>query len=209
MIDVAIRLENMAEIEQKLDKLNANAANEIKKAVNETARKTKKELAEDARRRYTAKRPKYSDAMQIRGATVSNLTAELTASTPPIPLVDGGTDGSKANFKVSVGKKATKVQILKGGSLKELKVGGIKAFVNNIAKKGQVRSKDTAKGKAGSKVIHIAMAQREGKDRLHINEKYGPSLAAMLSGTYKAQETTIRNDLKNALDKHIASLLEG
>ena len=32
MIDVAIRLENMAEIEQKLDKLNANAANEIKKA---------------------------------------------------------------------------------------------------------------------------------------------------------------------------------
>ena len=53
------------------------------------------------------------------------------------------------------------------------------------------------------------MAQREGKDRLHINEKYGPSLAAMLSGTYKAQETTIRNDLKNALDKHIASLLEG
>lgn len=209
MIDVAIRLENMAEIEQKLDKLNANAANEIKKAVNETARKTKKELAEGARRRYTAKRPKYSDAMQIRGATVSNLTAELTASTPPIPLVDGGTDGSKANFKVSVGKKATKVQILKGGSLKELKVGGIKAFVNNIAKKGQVRSKDTAKGKAGSKVIHIAMAQREGKDRLHINEKYGPSLAAMLSGTYKAQETTIRNDLKNALDKHIASLLEG
>ena len=88
-------------------------------------------------------------------------------------------------------------------------MGGIKAFVNNIAKKGQVRSKDTAKGKAGSKVIHIAMAQREGKDRLHINEKYGPSLAAMLSGTYKAQETTIRNDLKNALDKHIASLLEG
>ncbi|MFQ8778345.1 MAG: hypothetical protein ACLR78_14105 [Roseburia sp.] len=42
MIDEAIRLENMSEIEQKLDKLNANAANEIKKAVNETARKTKK-----------------------------------------------------------------------------------------------------------------------------------------------------------------------
>lgn len=209
MIDVAIRLENMSEIEQKLDKLNANAANEIKKAVNETARKTKKELAEGARRRYTAKRPKYSDAMQIRGATVSNLTAEITASTPPIPLMEGDESGAKANFKVSRGKRAIKAQILKEGSLKEIKIGNIKAFVNNIAKKGQVRSKDTAKGKAGSKVIHIAMAQREGKDRLHINEKYGPSLAAMLSGTYKAQETTIRNDLKNALDKHIASLLEG
>lgn len=203
MIDVAIRLENMSEIEQKLDKLNANAANEIKKAVNETARKTKKELAEGARRRYTAKRPKYSDAMQIRGATVSNLTAELTASTPPIPLVDGGTDGSKANFKVSVGKKATKVQILKGGSLKELKVGGIKAFVNNIARKGQTRKKDTEKGKAGSQVLHIAMAQREGRDRLHINEKFGPSVAAMLGGTFKAQEHTIREDLQTALEKHI------
>ena len=32
MIDVAIRLENMSEIEQKLDKLNAKAANEIKNA---------------------------------------------------------------------------------------------------------------------------------------------------------------------------------
>ena len=193
MIDVAIRLENMSEIEQKLDKLNANAANEIKKAVNETARKTKKELAEGARRRYTAKRPKYSDAMQIRGATVSNLTAEITASTPPIPLVDGGTDGSKA----------TKVQILKGGSLKELKVGGIKAFVNNIARKGQTRKKDTEKGKAGSQVLHIAMAQREGRDRLHINEKFGPSVAAMLGGTFKAQEHTVREDLQTALEKHI------
>ena len=39
MIDVAIRLENMSEIEQKLDKLNANAANEIKKAKKRTRRR--------------------------------------------------------------------------------------------------------------------------------------------------------------------------
>lgn len=208
MIDVEIRFD-AAEIERNLDEIHANGAMVIKKAVNETARRAKKELAINAKKRYTVKKGNFSGEMQLKSATVSNLTAEITASTPPIPLLEGDESGTKANFKVSRGKRAIKAQILKEGSLKEIKISNIKAFVNNIAKKGQVRSKDTAKGKAGSKVIHIAMAQREGKDRLHINEKYGPSLAAMLSGTYKAQETTIRNDLKNALDKHIASLLEG
>ena len=208
MIDVEIRFD-AAEIERKLDEIHANGAMVIKKAVNETARRAKKELAITAKKRYTVKKGNFSGEMQLKSATVSNLTAEITASTPPIPLLEGDESGIKANFKVSRGKRAIKAQILKEGSLKEIKISNIKAFVNNIAKKGQVRSKDTAKGKAGSKVIHIAMAQREGKDRLRINEKYGPSLAAMLSGTYKAQETTIRTDLKDALNKHIASLLEG
>lgn len=208
MIDVEIRFD-ATEIERKLDEIHANGAMVIKKAVNETARRAKKELAINAKKRYTVKKGKFAGEMQLKSATVSNLTAEITASTPPIPLLEGDESGAKANFKVSRGKRAIKAQILKEGSLKEIKISNIKAFVNNIADKNQVREKDTAKGKAGSRVIHIAMAQREGKDRLHINEKYGPSLAAMLSGTYKAQETTIRNDLKDALDKHIASLLEG
>ena len=38
---------------------------------------------------------------------------------------------------------------------------------------------------------------------MHINEKFGPSVAAMLGGTFKAQEHTVREDLQTALEKHI------
>lgn len=207
MISVSVEMDALKEIEQKLDAIgmSGKSASIIKKAVNETARQAKKKLAVKAKATYTVKKGNFSEVMHIRGATTGNLTATIEAKSEPLPLT---------RFKNSVGKKTTKAQVLRDGSLKELKStrnGDIRAFMNNIARKGQVRKKDTEKGKAGSAVIHVAVAQREGKERLHINEKYGPSLAAMLGSkhTLGEEEENILADLKESLEKHIKALREG
>lgn len=207
MIEVRIELDALKEIEKKLDAIgmSGKSASIIKKAVNETARQAKKKLAVKAKESYTVKKGNFSEVMNIRGATTGNLTATIEAKSEPLPLT---------RFKISTGKRTTKAQILRDGLLKELKStrnGEVRAFKNNIARKGQIRKKDTEKGKAGSAIIHIAVAQREGKERLHINEKYGPSIAAMLGSkhTLGKEEENIRTDLKESLEKHIKVLMEG
>ena len=101
---------------------------------------------------------------------------------------------------------------MKQGKLKELERGGIKAFINNIAHKGQTRGKDTKKGTAGSAVRHIAVAQRKGKERLKINEKYSSSVPAMLGSqkhVYGLVEPYIAGDLQMNLRKFVDQTLGG
>lgn len=205
---VAYRVEENAlkYIEQRLDGMKKDAPSVLKKAVNETAQQAKKMLAKKAKQQYTVKGANFGAVMQIKSARISSPTATIEAKGEPIPLT---------HFKVSHGKRTTKVQVLKSGRLKELSVnrGGtdVKAFVNNIARKGQVRAKDTKKGKKGSAVIHYAVAQRDGKARLGIQEKYGNSLPAMIGSkwTFGELEPEIQNVLKENIEKHINLVLGG
>lgn len=201
MITYKVEENALKYIEQKLGNLSKKAPMVLKKAVNETAKQTKKKLNKKAKETYTVKKANFNDVMQIEAATVGKLIAVISARGEPLPL---------SRFKVSKGKKTTKVQILKEGSLKELKKGDIKAFVNNIANKNQVRKRDTSKGQKGSKVIHTAVAQRAGKERLGINEKYSNSLPAMLGSarTFGELEPDVADLLKKNIDKHINALLE-
>lgn len=202
MIEIRIDQEALKELNKKFEKLSSESPGEAKKAVNETAREAKKILAAGAKAKYTLKRSNFSGEMKLQSATVGRIEAIIRSTGEPIPLIQ---------FKVSKGKRATKAQVLKKGSPKELKKasGDIKAFVNNIANRNQIRKKDTDKGKAGSRVIHVGVAQRKGKERLTINELYGSSVPKMLEKTFDEKKSLIVEALKSNLDKHIETTMRG
>lgn len=205
MIEFKVEDNALKSIEQKLGDLSRKAPTVMKKAVNETAKDAKRVLAARAKATYTVKKAPFPQEMLITGALVSKPTAVISAKGETLPLT---------RFKVSAGKKTTKVQVLKEGGLKELKstrYGEIKAFVNNIADRNQVRKKDTAKGEAGTRVIHKAVAQRKGENRLPIREKFGNSIPAMLGSkrVYGKEQDNIKKMLKANIEKHINQILEG
>lgn len=206
MITIEFNANSYNELKRRLGKMSSQAPSVMKKAINDTTKSTKKTLSSTAKKSYTTKNPGYSNAMKTRGATVNRLQAVISSSGEPLPLL---------RFRVSAGKRATKVKIIKANGLKELtKTSGkpVKAFVNNIARKGQIRRKKTAKGAAGTAVIHRAVAQREkANKRLKIHEKFGPSIPAQLGSVFVKEEIAIKiaDTLHDSLEKHIDKILSG
>lgn len=188
-------------VQQALQRLEPNKQNKVlKQALKITAEQARNRLAEKARGTYTVKNAGFKRAMKIQMLSSS---AAIRAEGQPLQLKE---------FKVSKAGKTVRAQVLKSGHLKELKRGGIKAFVNNIARKGQTRRRSSTKGKQGSGVRHIAVAQRTGKDRLKINEKFSNSIPAMIGNqrnVYGVVEPYIEADLRENLKKFIDQTLEG
>lgn len=192
------------EVRKIFDKLgdDKKSRNVLKSALNKTAKQAKQMLAEKAGETYTAKNVAFKKAMKVRRATPGRLQAVISAEGEPLEL--------RKYFRTANRGNSFKVQILKSGSLKEISQGGIKAFVNNIARKGQVRSKDSSKGKAGTAVIHFAAAQRKGKKRLEIKSLFGNSIPVMLGNekrVYGDVEPQIGNTLQLYLDKLVLQVL--
>ena len=197
---IAISAE-MQEVRKLLYQLEPNKQNKaLKSALRKTAAQARDRLAEKAQDTYTVKNAGFKRAMRIRS---SGLTSVIRSEGEPIPLRE---------FKTFQSQQSLRVQVLKHGSPKELERGGVKAFINNIAKKGQVRKKGSAKGKAGSAVRHIAVAQRRGRERLTINEKFSNSVPAMIKSqkhVYGVVEPHISRDLQENLRRFIDQALGG
>lgn len=195
---------NLDEVKAALYKLEPQQQNKVlKRALRETAKQAREKLVKQAQDSYTVKNAGFKKAMIIRMVSGSVPAAKLRAEGETLPL---------RSFKVSAGGRTTKAQVLKSGRLKELKRGGIKAFVNNIARKGQTRKKSSRKGAAGSQVRHVAVAQRQGKERLEIHEKFSNSIPAMLGSekhVYGIVEPEIGMNLQDNLRKFIDQALGG
>ena len=76
----------------------------------------------------------------------------------------------------------------------------------------KARKKDTEKGKAGTAVRHIAVAQRKGEKRLVINEKFSNSIPVMLGSekrVYGLVEPYIAGDLQDNLRKIVDAAIGG
>ena len=174
----------------------------LRKAVAATAKQARERLASRAQESYTVKNAGFKKAMRIRTSSGRTPASTIRSEGEPLPL---------NRFKISRGKKAgVKAQVVKPGSLKRLERGGIKSFVNNIAAKNQVRRKDTQKGKAGTAVRHFAVAQRKGRERLKINEKFSNSIPVMLGGServYGSVQPYIAADLQENLRKFVDEAL--
>lgn len=100
-------------------------------------------------------------------------------------------------FKYSRAMNTTRAQVLKHGNLKKLERGGIKAFIGKIAPASQDKK-------------HIAIAQRKGKERLEINEKFSKSVPSMLGSAkhvYGKVEPYIGEDLTRNLEKFVKEAL--
>lgn len=200
MFLIGVDAEEVRKVLGKLEPEQQNVA--LKKALKLTAEQARDRLGKKAQETYTVKKAGFKKAMKIRTTSGMAPSATIRSEGKPLPL---------KNFEVKTGR-TTRAQVLKHGSLKKLERGGIKAFVNNIADKEQTRKKDTAKGKKGSKVRHIAVAQRDGKQRLGIKEKYSNSIPVMLGSkehVYGLVEPHIANNLQENLKKFVDQALGG
>lgn len=201
MIEVTYDRDLLDKVKKRLGRMQEQAPRVIKNAVNQTARQARRELAEEAQKTYTVKKGGFYKAMRIRSASVGDLEAVISAAGSPLPLID---------FRVSTAGGQVRVQVRKDRSLKPLEKDGIKAFVNNIAERGQVRRRDTRKGRKGSAVRHMAIAQREGSERLHIQEKFSNSIPVMIGNedtVYGVVEPHIQEMLQTYIDKEIDKIL--
>ena len=193
-ISVGIDMQEVRNILSRLDQDKREKA--LKDALKQTAEKARNRLAKKAQDSYTIKNAGFKKAMKIRSG---RNRAVIYAEGEPIPL---------NKFKISKAGRRVRAQVVKPGHLKELQRGSIKAFVNNIARKGQTRKKDTAKGNAGTAVV----AQRKGKERLVINEKFSSSIPIMLGSekrVYGLVEPYIAGDLQDTLRKIVDASIGG
>ncbi len=203
MIEVTYDRNMLAKIERKLGKMKNEAPKVLQRAINQTAKQARKELVSEAQKTYTIKDGGFNRAMKLKAASTGNLEATIKARGAPIPLKD---------FRVSKAGGKVRAQVLKSGSLKPLEKGGIKAFINNVAKKGQTRSKDTKKGRAGTAVKHNAVAQRLTEKRLGIEEKFSNSIPVMLGNekrVYGVVEPHIQENLKRNIEMQVRKVLGG
>lgn len=203
MIEITINRNTLGQIETRLGRMQNKAPSVLKNAINQTAKQARKDLASEAQKKYTIKNAGFNRAMRLKAASVSNMEAVITASGAPIPL---------KNFRVSKAGGRVRAQVLKSGGLKELEVGGRKAFVNNIARKGQTRKRDTAKGGKGTQVKHMSVAQRLTEKRLHIKELYSNSIPIMIGNedrVYGVVKPNIQDNLQRNIEYQIRKVLGG
>ncbi|MEW4411534.1 hypothetical protein [Clostridium sp. AN503] len=196
---------NMDEVKRVLGKVEPKEQNKVlKKALKVTAEQARDRLSDKAQSAYTIRNAGFKRAMKIKSTSSGNPSATIRSEGEPIPLKE---------FKVRRGR-VTKVQVVKSGSMKPLvyQRSGIKAFVNNIANKNQIRKRDTKKGKKGTQVKHMAVAQREGAGRLGIHEKFSNSIPVMLGSdkhVFGVVEPFIAGDLQENLRKFVDQVLGG
>ncbi len=203
MIEITVNRNTLGQIETRLGRMQNQAPSVLKNAINQTAKQARKDLASEAQKKYTIKNAGFNRAMRLKAASVSNMEAVITASGAPIPL---------KNFRVSKAGGRVRAQVLKSGGLKELEVGGRKAFVNNIARKGQTRKRDTAKGGKGTQVKHMSVAQRLTEKRLPIKELYSNSIPIMIGNedrVYGVVKPHIQDNLQRNIEYQIRKVLGG
>lgn len=201
MIEVSYDQDLLDKIKRRLGRMQGEAPKVLRNAVNQTAKQARRGLAEEAQRTYTVKKVGFNKEMRIRRASTGSPEAVITAEGSPLPLKD---------FYFSRSGGQIRVKVLRAGSLEPLEKGGIRAFVNNIAKKGQTRKRDTRKGRKGSAVRHIAIAQREGRERLHIHERFSNSIPMMIGNedrVYGVMEPRIQDMLQANIDREIEKVL--
>jgi hypothetical protein len=192
----------LRQVERKLGLFKDQAPKALKNAINQTAKQARKELATEAQKTYTVKVGGFNKYMKLTAATQSKLEATIKATGEHIQMkkfsVYGGRNGQNLSVLINRthGRKSFRDN----------------AFVNNIARRGQTRKKDTAKGAAGSSVKHMAAAVRKGSSRLPINELYSVSIPQMIGNekdVYGIVEPNIGTNLQDNISKQVAKILAG
>lgn len=149
-------------------------------ATNRTLNYAKSLLAKAASQRYRITQKDVKKSMSMIKANAGRPMGALIIKGAPRPLI---------NFRVTRPKKAApKGAQLKGGSVKPLEKGDIKAFFAMMA--------------SG----HTGVFQRVGKSRLPIKELKGSSVPVMLAGNkgvYKKAEKLIAEKLAHNLETRV------
>lgn len=211
-IDITPSLED---VEKQLGALKDKAPTVLKKALNDTAKWTGRELAKEAQTRYQVKTVKFAKEFTIRRASNGRLEATLTAKSAPLALSKFKTSPPNPVSSGS-GSPAVKVAVLKKAAKEVKGRQGIKAFLTKYSSghvavvQRQPGENYTSKGWKDRKAKWKNYKKWTGHlDKTRIREFYGPSVPTMLKTTGVDQEylesskSKILIHLKEMVTKHI------
>lgn len=157
----------------------------IRKAVNETAQKTRKDLCSKTKENYTIKRDHLKlSHFKVRKATTGSLMAEINISGRPTNLRKFK---SQKNTKTMAARAVVRTD---SGGMKLLEKDGIKAFVRKVG---------------GNELI----LQRKGRSRNPIKGLMGPGRNQMAERVYEDIQTDVSAELKRQIELVIIKTMGG
>lgn len=187
VIDTDAELEK---IMRRLDTLpeQLKAPDVLKRALNTTARKVRRQLAKDAVERYTLEQKNaFTKESKVLSANTSTLTATVLAKGPMRDIMDFMTQPNTATG-------AAAAKILNSASMKPLEVstvsGTLKAFVTRF--------------QSG----HTAIVQRRGAARLPVKKLLSPAVPHMMGNeeVRERAEALAYEELVKQIDRQIERL---
>lgn len=182
MIVVEIDQDSLKQVQARLGLMRDKAPMVIAAALNDTARSAREKLAQKAREAYTVRSANFKKDMQIKRATYGNLEAVIKSHGKPLKLT---------SFKTTAPKSGAKANVVKGGGLKLLIKGKIKAFKGPGSLNGQIY-------------------QRRGPERYPLKVLSSNSVPVMIGSekrVYGIVKPKIESDLKKNMDRQIRRLI--
>lgn len=184
MIQFEFFNDTLPEIEKRLGSMSGQARPVLKRALNLTAKRARKMLAQEAQKKYAVKQGAVNKGMKIKNATNRKLDAVINVTGRPNEL---------KGFKVSPSKYRTgndrpdvvKAKVVKANPMKEL-----------IRPRDQVKA-FIVKFQSG----HVTLAQRKGEARLPIETKFSVSNPQMVGS--KRVYQLLRPDIGAMLEAEI------
>lgn len=204
---IYIQADNIEQIEKRLGSMKAKAPKVLRLAVNDTARKAKQKLANQAKKKYTVKTKGFNSYMKLVAAKNSNPVATLYYKSEKMPLGSfahrSGALGPGVYYnptlhrqQVGKGGKGATAKLLKDSSFKSNNMAKLKWFVAKMSSE------------------HSGVFQRNpGKargERGEISEKKGLSIPQMIGNekhVYGIIRPEIQKDLKAAVSRQVGRAL--
>ena len=173
-------------LKRDLGLMDDKAADALARAVNETAKQAKDDLAAQAKKTYAVKKPRFKKAIDMISAKRTRPTATLVVTGRPLLLSDFRYQKNEPGYW----GEGVRAKVLKSSKMKEIGDPGRKAFMATF--------------KSGKTTI----VQRVGSRRLPLHLLYGPSIPQMIGSqtrVYGVVEEKIqehlRAELRNQVDK--------
>jgi hypothetical protein len=176
MIEYQVDEQMLEEVQAKLGAMKAKAPTVISRALNKTATTARVDLASKAQATYTVKSGGFKKDMTIKKASAGRLEAVIHSGGRPLDI---------DRFHITAPKKTgAKANIIKGGGLKQLIKGNIKAF------KGT--------GKLNGKIY-----QRVGTERKPLKKLKSNSIPKMIGN-----EQRVYGIVKPSIDRNLQHYVE-
>lgn len=195
----------MVQIERKLGALSSEKYKVLKNAINATAKRAKKDIAEKAQEEYTAKKGAISKVSKLKSATATKPEATITVTGKPMEL---------KQYKTRNPKSGSQAQILASGGMKPIQSQRgtkAKAFLATFASghKAIVQRQD-GKRYSGQGASRRAAKWGSGADMTAIKSLLSISYPKMVGGekVYGALAPEIYENLMENLQKEIRKVLE-
>lgn len=204
-------------IRQGLGEFSDRAPDVLRRALNDTAKRAGKELAQKAQSRYAVKNAGFNKQIKYTNATKARLSAELRAKGETTPVSSFKASPARPRAS-SQGSAAVRISVKKANGMRTVSGrGGALAFVTKF-QSGHVAVVQrepprtyTSSGWSARQAKWKEYQRHSGKlDRTRIQELYGPSVPMMLKqtgvdeGYLEGMQPKIQEYLQEAISKAIA-----